>query len=60
MKVFIKTDRNGYVTIHKNHRPRTKDDVLNEFLNRDGETVYEYTNKNGQSSVSFIETELQD
>jgi len=50
MMVYIKCHKNGDITIHKNHCPRAKGDVLNVFINRAGDRVYEYTSVNNQSS----------
>ena len=60
--IYIRTSHSGYVTIHKNHRPPSKEWTLTEFDNRDGERVFEYRSQNPMSGsiVTFVEVKLQD
>lgn len=60
MKVFIRTDRDGNVTIHKTVRNTAKGDFFNSFLNRDNETVTELRSASGILKATFIEVELHE
>jgi len=57
MKVYIRSNRNGDVTIHKKHRPDCKGLTVTQFENRNGEQVFEYNGPTGLV-CSFIEVEL--
>lgn len=59
MKVYIRSNQHGDISVHRSHRPLCKGDRLEHHVNRLGENVYEYHNSCGLST-SFIEVELKD